>query len=349
MNTRQIDHIQNDCASVLKDISGLEKLKNQVLFISGGSGFMGSWVLELLNYLNTNHSFNTQVIVLSPHASLLKENRPHLFIKDWIKTIDEDVRNLLEIPSEANWIIHAAATPDNRVHSSDPLKVADVITNGTSRLMRAASMLPRVNNILNISSGLVYGRLPLNNGTVSETDLGQLDCSSVSSSYGEAKRMGETLSSIYRSQFRMPLTTLRPFAFIGPYQKLDRPWAINNFIRDALKGGPIRILGNEGTIRSYMYPSDMAYWILRSLVDGKDGMTLNLGSSEGKTLREVAETISENLNSSVSISSSTPNKNQFSSCFVPDVSKAKETLDVEITVDFNNTIQKTLDWFKLEN
>ncbi|PIQ59373.1 MAG: hypothetical protein COW00_10830 [Bdellovibrio sp. CG12_big_fil_rev_8_21_14_0_65_39_13] len=348
MNSRQRDHIERDCSEVLKDLGKLDKLKNQKIFISGGSGFMGSWILEILNYLNTHHAFNTQVIVLSPHASQLREKKPHLFMKDWIKTQDEDVRNLVEISSEVEWVIHAAATPDNRVHSSDPLKVADVITNGTSRLMRSASMLPRVKNILNVSSGLIYGRLPLGTGPITESSFGGIDCSSVTSAYAESKRMGETLSSIYRSQFRMPLTTVRPFAFIGPYQLLDRPWAINNFIRDALKGDTIRILGHEGTIRSYMYPSDMAYWILRALVDGKDGMTLNLGSPEGYTLRNIAEEVARNFSTSISISASAPHKNMVATTFIPDVSKAKSSLGLEVSVNFQESIKRTLDWYKLE-
>ncbi len=67
---------------------------------------------------------------------------------------------------------------------------------------------------------------------------------------------------------KLPVVTARPFAFIGPYQGLDKPWAVNNFLRDALLGVPIRILGDADTVRSYMYPSDMAFWLLAILAEG---------------------------------------------------------------------------------
>ena len=68
------------------------------------------------------------------------------------------------------------------------------------------------------------------------------------------------------SELYLPIIIVRPFAFIGPFQSLDKPWAVNNFIRDAILGGPIRILGNELTTKSYMYGSDLAYFILNLLV-----------------------------------------------------------------------------------
>ena len=67
-------------------------------------------------------------------------------------------------------------------------------------------------------------------------------CNSITSVYAEVKRCAETLCTAYSSQYKVPIVIIRPFAFIGPYQFLDKPWAINNFLRDGIAGGPIRIL-----------------------------------------------------------------------------------------------------------
>jgi dTDP-glucose 4,6-dehydratase len=347
MNSRQIDLIEKDCTEVFGDALDLVKLKGETILITGGTGFVGSWIIESINYLNKKYDFNTTLYVLGKHTKEHQEKYPHLYRSENIKTIQQDVRQLAELPSEISWIIHAAATPDNRVHASKPLDVIDTIVNGTSRLLEVASLLPNLNKIVNLSSGLIYGRHSVSSELISEDTVCNLNCASMSSSYAEAKRMCETLTNVYRSQFRIPIVTLRPFAFIGPYQHLDRPWAINNFLRDAINGSQIKILGNENTVRSYMYPADMAYWILSSLANGKDGLTINLGSAEGTTLRSLSEVVASNFVNKPSISSNLNNTSEVAGSFVPSVEKAKRELNLSATIKLEDAIKRTINWFQI--
>ena len=152
-----------------------------------------------------------------------------------------------------------------------------------------------IQKILNVSSGLVYGAQPLHLSHIPETHAGGPEPDSVTAVYAEAKRYGESVSAAWRTQFKLPVVTARPFAFIGPYQGLDKPWAVNNFLRDALLGVPIRILGDAQTVRSYMYPSDMAHWILRILAAGTPGTAYNVGSPRAITLDDVAHKIGSSV------------------------------------------------------
>jgi len=349
MNSRQIDFIAQDCANVLTQPELLNNLKNEVIFISGGTGFMGSWLLELISYLNQHHDFGTKVIVASRNASKSKARLPHLFAAPWVELIDSDIINFFDIPKEVSWVIHGAATPDNRVHSSDPLRVIQTITSGTNNVLDAATRLPNLKKFLNVSSGLVYGKQPHDQMTVETGSFGALDPATTTSAYAESKRMAETLCFVYKAQFRMPVVNVRPFAFIGPYQQLDRPWAINNFLNDAFHGGPVRILGAADTVRSYMYPSDMAFWILSLLANGTSGTTLNLGSPDGHTLREVADEVVGNFSNDIPVSANNSQKKGSKSVFVPDTSRANESLNLSLTVDFKTAIQKTADWFQLKD
>ena len=92
---------------------------------------------------------------------------------------------------------------------------------------------------------------------------------------GRTLRYAEAEAAAWRSVAKLPVVTARPFAFIGPYQGLDKPWAVNNFLRDALLCVPIRILGDADTVRSYMYPSDMAFWLLAILAEDPAAPTLS--------------------------------------------------------------------------
>ena len=351
-----MNHIQNeiileDCKSVTSgQISRLEPLKNEKILITGGTGFMGTWLAEIITFLNDTYQFNTQLYLLSTHAHSYREKVPHLATRRDITLIERDIRNLKDLPEDVSWIIHAAANPDSRAHASDPLRTVEVIVDGTDAVLEYASRLPEVKKILNISSGQIYGAQPRDLGGIPENFVGGLDCSAFNAAYPESKRIAETICSIYRNQQRLPIVNARPFAFIGPWQGLDRPWAINNFIRDAILGGPIRILGDGQTVRSYMYPSDMAWWLLNILVRGKTGMNYNVGSPEAITLQDLAEKIAGQFPKPPKIRSGLSKDTSLNvSRFVPSVDLAIKTLDLKITTNLDTAIKRTILWNQMVN
>ena len=346
MRSEHRDIIHQDCEQVTSNtVHLLSVLRGQCVLITGGTGFVGTWLAELIAFLNDNHNFNTQLILLSGRANNFSAKAPHLAIRNDITLIERDIRSVVDIPNEVEWIIHAAGNPDNRLHASDPLRTIHAIVKGTDTILEAAGRLQDLKKFLNISSGLVYGSQPWELEAIPESFMGSLNCDSISSAYAEAKRMGETLCAVYRNQHRLPVVNVRPFAFIGPYQLLDRPWAINNFIRDSLLGGPIRILGDGETVRSYMYPSDMAWWLLRILTQGTVGTSYNVGSPNGVTLQKLAEKIAGHLPVRPEILSRlSSDKSLRRSKFVPDVSLAMNALSLNINVDLDTAIKRTIIW-----
>ncbi len=347
MNPRQLDMIKEDCARIFTNPEQFSVLKNESILITGGTGFMGSWLAEAIAYLNDNHRFGIKLTLVARNIDQFKEKQVHLASRKDFSLLEKNVCDLIDIPDDVSWIVHAAATPDNRVHASDPLDVINTITNGTMQVLDASTRLSNLKKIVNISSGWIYGSQPKEMPNVSEDYINGPNSVSITSAYAEAKRMEETICSVYKGQFRIPIVILRPFAFIGPYQQIEKPWAINNFINDAINGGPIKILGDENTIRSYMYPSDMVNWILTALCAGESGLVLNLGSPEGCSLREVADIICRCIPGEAVVISQTLNRKPKYSVFVPDVSKAQDELGLELTVSLKNAIKRTIDWLRL--
>jgi nucleoside-diphosphate-sugar epimerase len=350
MSVTQKDIIYEDCRNVTSwVVSQLDILKNERILITGGTGFIGTWLSEIISFLNDHHNFNTHLYLLSTRANSFRERVPHLAKRPDITLIERDIRNLIDISQDITWIIHAAASPDRRVHASDPLRTIEVIVNGTNSILEYATRLPEIKKILNISSGQIYGTQPWEI-QLSENYIGSLDCSALNSAYPESKRIAETICAVYRNQHRLPIVNIRPFAFIGPYQRLDRPWAINNFIRDSLSGGPIRILGDGQTVRSYMYPSDMAWWILNILVRGSVGTNYNLGSPEAVTLIELSNKISSQFRHPLNIVKGISKEYVMgSSKFVPNVDLAMKSLGLKITIDLETAIKRTILWNQLKN
>jgi dTDP-glucose 4,6-dehydratase len=326
-------------------VTSLSPLRNSELLVTGGTGFVGTWLAEAISFLNDHHDFKAKLTLQSPHASQWGARYPHLGSRPEIRAQELDVRNLLELPKGVQWVIHAAASPDTRQHASDPARTIETIVSGTSAVLKAATRSSDIRKILNVSSGMVYGSQPLSLDRVPETYIGSIDPASFTSAYGEAKRLAETMCASYGSQYRLPVTTARMFAFVGPYQLLDRPWAVNNFVRDATMGGNLRIHGDGLTVRSYMYPADMAAWLLVMLVRGQEGSAYNVGHPDGISLLSLAEKIVALATKPIKIQTDVlREKRSHHSRFVPDVQKAERELGLKLAFSLDDALARMMSW-----
>jgi nucleoside-diphosphate-sugar epimerase len=347
MQQELIESIRQDCRVSLADYTAqLEVLKDQVILITGGTGFMGKWLTEAITLLNDEHAFNIKLYLLSRNVKQFQEEVPHLTEQPFVNLIGQDIRNLASLPQDVTWVINAAGTPDSRQHVSIPLKSIDTFYKGTQAVLDACLRLPTLKKVVQISSNYVYGHSSNPVNFVKENQFELLNCNSVNATYAEGKRIAETVCAIYRNQQRLPIAIVRPFAFIGPYQGIDKPWAINNFIRDAILGGPIRILGNENTVRSYMYGSDMAFWLLMILAKAKTGAVYNIGGNEPISLRDLSKQITLEFTNKIEVLvRSSREFSQSPMVSVPDTSAIKADLFVKNTTPFSAALKKTIDWY----
>jgi dTDP-glucose 4,6-dehydratase len=255
-----------------------------------------------------------------------------------------DLNRMISATEEVDYIIHAAASPDITYHASQPIRTYETIVNGTFNVLNAASILETVDNIVHISSGLVYGK---NQSGIydEEFSFGKLNCSNIHVVYTEAKRMAETIVAICKNQFRLPITIARPFTFIGPFQSIEKTWAFNSVVRDALLNNKIRIHGDGKIKRGYMYGSDMAAWILCMLANPTKTSIYNLGSDKPVSLTEIATLVSSTLQTGSTIIY----ENQTGSLvnntdWIPDTSRAKFEFSFNEPLTLAASIKKTINW-----
>ena len=340
--------VSQDCNRVFEKISKkLEDLDNSSILVSGGSGFLGSWISEMVFYMNSFHNKNIKLFLLDRDQERYENNLEHISKSKMIEFIKYDVRSVSDLPNEINYIIHGAATPDSRMHSASPLDTMTSIADGTGAILHAANRVSNLLRFLNISSSSVYG--DLSGEKISETSSGLPLDLKASNSHSEAKRYAEMLGSAARSEARMPVITIRPFTFCGAYQDLNSPWALNNFIKDSLSNRPIRILGDGSTVRSYMYGADFAAWILVIMITGKSGKVYNVGSDQGITLSDLAEKVSRFSISSPEILLNTSlTGSVVNTTLVPDTAEVLKEFELTQLTDIDTAIDRTIKWYELD-
>lgn len=341
---------RNDCLRVLNGREkGLAPLSQSELVVVGGTGFVGTWIAEMVAALNDEYQFGIKLSLISRSTDQFASRLPHLANRADVQLIKSDVRQLGQFPMDADWVIHAAANPDVRTHASNPLDTASVIVDGTMSVMRTAERLGRLKKLLYLSSGLVSGAQPASVAGLSETAQGA-PSPDASFMYPNAKRFAETICSAARMQSRIPVLIARPFSFIGPYQSLDTPWAQTTFLADALRGKSIRVLGDGQVVRSYLYGSDAAYWFLKILTTGQTGDVVNVGSPVGITLQSLANAVAKSFEPSPEILLNTaPRSLGRSAQLLPDTTHAQNEYGLSVFTPLEEAIKLTAQWHVLQN
>jgi nucleoside-diphosphate-sugar epimerase len=227
------------------------------------------------------------------------------------------------------------------------LAVFDINVSGTRRALEFSRHC-QARGFLLTSSGAVYGRQPPEMERMPEDYLGAPDPVDTESPYGargEEKRTAETLCALYAKQYGIPAKIARCFSFVGPYMPLDGKFAIGNFIRDGMEGGPILVKGDGTPYRSYLYAADLAIWLWTILMRGETCRPYNVGSEEALAIAQVAQTVARSFTPGrevVVACSADPTRPP--DCYVPATQRAGSELELQDTTSLTESIQQTVIW-----
>lgn len=251
------------------------------IFMTGGTGFIGRWMLEALAFSDCD----AEVVILSRDPDAFAARAPHLARR--FEFVAGDVMDFAAPPGRFTHVIHAATDASAVLNASDPRRMFDTIVTGTRNALDLA-VERGAERLLFLSSGAVYGAQPWDVGHVAEDWRGGPDPGDPKSAYGEGKRAAELLCAIYGQQFGLDVVTSRIFALLGPLLSLDIHFAAGNFIRDAMAGRAIRIESAGTAVRSYLYAADLTAWLWLMLLRAPRGATWNMGSEEAVSIADLA-------------------------------------------------------------
>lgn len=314
------------------------------LFITGGTGFIGNWLIQTVQRANDVLDSHIELIALSRDPQNALDRRPEVFRRDDIHLMGGDITSFTAPNGPLDLCIHAATDVANPNRASSELHLFDSIVNGTRRVLDMAQQ-KGVSRFLLTSSGAIYGTQPPDMTHVPEDYEGAPDTQLLSAAYGHGKRAAEWLSCAYAAQGSLQATIARIFALVGPGIPLNGPFAAGNFIRDVLAKEPIVIEGDGRPVRSYLYMADLCVWLFRLLESGQSGEAYNVGSESSISILDLATQVSHIAGMHSPIEVRRPgNATTLPARYVPDTSKAQQQLQLQEFTSLRSALQKTLDW-----
>lgn len=310
------------------------RLADAHLFITGGTGFIGRWMLEAL----ARAPVPVQATILSRDPARFAAKAPHLAARFSLVAGDVAAPICFQ-PIRITHVIHGATDASAALTANDPRRMFDTILNGTRHLLDIAR--EHEARFLFLSSGAVYGCQPPERPLVDEDWTGGPDLTDPRSAYAEGKRAAETLCAIYARQFGVETVVARIFALLGPLLSLDIHFAAGNFIRDAIAERPITVEGSGQAVRSYLYAADLAIWMWTLAIAARPGSVYNVGSEEAVSIADLATRIGCLLGAPAVDIRGAPDPGWNPGRYVPSTARITRDLGVAATVSLDQAILRT--------
>jgi len=322
------------------------------IFISGGTGFFGAWLVESMAHCNRRLDLGLSATVLTRDPEAYLDRMPHLASEPSIRFHRGDIRDFTFPEEPFDFVVHAAA-PTTGVKLAGQSDLLDTLLDGTKRMIELAKRRD-AKRFLFVSSGAVYGPQPKDMDHLAEDYRGSPAWLDPVSAYAEGKRASELMCALASGQTSIHFRIARCFAFVGPHLPLDRHFAIGNFIRDAMAGADISIRGDGTPLRSYLYGADLAIWLWTMILAEPpvaDALpVVNIGSEEAVSILDLAKEVAAVVNPNVRIEVAQQlNRSVLPVRYVPDTQRAKALFNLRPLISRREAIRRTAEWHRSSN
>lgn len=346
-----------------------------MIIITGGSGFIGSHLIEklisagkkVINIDNFNDYYNPEIKIKNTIESagipveifknfILKKTPTKEKLKELKKTVDSknyileiaDIRDMKEMErifseNKIDCVVNLAAMAGVRPSLENPMLYTDVNVNGYMNLLECCKKFG-VKKFVQASSSSVYG----NSKKVPFKETDTVDFSI--SPYAATKKSGEVIGHTYHHLYNIDMIQLRFFTVYGPRQRPDL--AIHKFTKMIIEENPIPFYGDGSTERDYTYIEDIIDGIYKSIkyVNENKGVyeIFNLGESQTISLSKMVETIENSLGKKAVIKRMPMQPGDVLKTNA-DITKAKKIINYTPKTDFSEGINKFIHWYRTSN
>lgn len=307
---------------------------HKVILVTGGGGFLGSFLCERL--LELGH----EVLCLDNFFTGDKRNIAHLHSNPAFELIRHDVTFPIYLEVDQIYNLACPAAPIH--YQFDPVQTTKTSVHGAINMLGLAKRVKAT--ILQASTSEVYGDPEVH--PQHEEYFGHVNPIGPRSCYDEGKRCAETLFFDYYRQHRLKIKVVRIFNTYGPRMHLQDGRVVSNFIVQALKNEQITVYGEGEQTRSFCYVDDLIDGLIR-MMESPDDVTgpINLGNPQECSILELAERIIDMTNSKSKIvhlplPKDDPGRRR------PDITHAMDTLKWKPRVALEDGLSKTIPYFE---
>ncbi|WP_224333830.1 NAD-dependent epimerase/dehydratase family protein [Haloprofundus halobius] len=312
------------------------------ILVTGGAGFIGGHLAEA--FVGDGHSV-TALDNFEPFYDLgikrhtVEQCRAVADASNGeYELVEGDVRDadlISELVADADIVVHQAAQAGVRTSVDEPRKVTDINLGGTVNVLESA-VESEADRVILASSSSVYGKpqsLPYTEDHPTEPV----------SPYGVTKLAGEHYARVYNELHGLPTVCLRYFTVYGPRMRPNM--AISNFVSRCYNGEPPVIYGDGSQTRDFTYVEDIVDANLSLLTsDAVDGDVLNIGSSDNISIRELAETVRNQLAPELDIVYEEAREADAEHTHAS-VEKARESIDYEPSRSIEAGVGEFIEWY----
>ncbi len=283
---------QQQLASYASNIIDWNQLKNKTILITGATGMLGVFLIDLLMYRNKEYRDNIRIIAISRDENKAKERLDVHWDKSEFFYLKHDVNHPLSLdmlPAEIDYIIHGASNTHPVLYAADPIGTIKTNVTGTMNLLELATAQTSC-RVVFLSSVEIYGENRGDTEEFMENYCGYIDCNTLRACYTEGKRLGEALCQAYISTRKVDVVIPRLCRVYGPTILMTDTKAISQLIQRAAAGEDIILKSDGMQLYSYIYVGDAVSAILTVMLRGKTGEAYNVADRNSNwTLRELAE------------------------------------------------------------
>lgn len=345
--------VKKDLKDIIRGIKQEAKcLQGETLLISGGAGFLGSYIIGTIYMLNKK-TFKKPCKVISIDNFITgKKRRIIADINDENFTfIEADVTKPLKFKDKVSYIIHAAGLASPVYYQKYPLETINSAVMGAKNLLELAR-LKKAKSFLYFSSSEIYGDPDPNFIPTPESYCGNVSSIGPRACYDESKRLGETLCMIYHQKYNVPVKIVRPFNIYGPGMFPDDYRVVPTFVNNALRKKPLPVHDEGNQTRTFCYISDAITGFLKVLLSKHNGEVYNVGNDENEInmlglARMVTQLAGKNIEiQTIPYPKNYPPEEPKRRC--PDLTKIKTELGYLPAIDLKTGLKRVIRWYKQE-
>jgi len=318
-----------------------DKFQGISVLLSGGAGFIGSWLCETLldvgasvvciDNFSTGNWSNVRHLKSNPNfvATLYDVNDPK--IMDDFGMAGFDV------------VMHFASPASPVDFAKIPIEIFKTNTVGTMNMLEIARRSDA--RFIFSSSSEIYGNVPPEHLPIKEEYRGNCNILGIRGSYDEGKRGGEAACMAYKREYGIDVRLCRIFNTYGERMPRDGR-AIPHFIERALEDKYLPVFGDGTQTRAFLYVEDLIDGILlQTLTDDISGLPINIGADRETTILNLTEKIIEISNSKSEIKFF-PIPEDDPQRRLPDITRARELLNWEPVIGLDEGLRRTIDDWK---